>query len=92
MLPVDVAVARVSERVLDGGHDVPERKIRDRYDRLWALVASARDAADRTDFYDNSSAAKPFRPVAEYERGILIGEPGWPSWTPVVLTGGDKKP
>ena len=87
MVPVDVAVARVSERVQHGGHDVPEPKIRARYDRLWVLTANARDPADRTDFYDNSSAAKPFRAVAEYERGILIGEATWPSWSPVALTG-----
>lgn len=87
LIPVDLAVARVSERVRDGGHDVPEQKIRDRYDRLWALVASARDTADRADFYDNSTAAKPFRLIAEYERGLLIGEPRWPTWAPVALTG-----
>ena len=91
MLPVDVAVARVFERVQHGGHDVPEPKIRARYDRLWGLIAKARDAADRTDFYDNSSAARPFRAVAEYERGILIGEPTWPSWSPVALTGRRSK-
>jgi len=87
MLPVDVAVARVFERVQHGGHDVPEPKIRARYDRLWGLIANARDTADRTDFYDNSSAARPFRAVAEYEQGILIGEATWPSWAPVALTG-----
>ncbi len=85
MLPVDVAVARVAERVLLGGHDVPEQKIRDRYERLWPLVVSARATADRTEFLDNSAAATPYRTVAEYERGLLIGEAAWPAWSPAAL-------
>ena len=86
LVPVDVAVKRVAERVRHGGHSVPEQKIRERYARLWDLVARARIAADRVDFLDNSSAAKPFRRVAAYERGLLIGAPTWPAWTPTALT------
>ena len=33
--------SRASHRVNAGGHDVPEHKIRERYQRLWALVAAA---------------------------------------------------
>lgn len=86
LLPVDVAVKRVAERVQYGGHAVPEQKIRERYVRLWDLVARARATADRVEFLDNSSAANPFRRVAVYERGLLIGEPAWPAWTPTALT------
>ncbi|MGV8881141.1 MAG: AAA family ATPase [Rhodoglobus sp.] len=86
LLPVEVAVARVNERVLQGGHSVPERKIRERYDRLWDLVARARVTADRSSFYDNSKAENAFNRVARYEHGLLIGEPDWPAWTPSALT------
>lgn len=86
MLPADVAVRRVSERVqYDAGHDVPEEKIRQRYERLWSLIAIARSRADRADFYDNSLAERPFRHVAEYQNGLAIGEPSWPEWTPLTL-------
>lgn len=85
LLPVDAAVSRVAERVRDGGHDVPEEKIRQRYARLWDLVARARAIADRTVFFDNSAASSPFRRVAAYERGRLVGEPAWPWWVPPVL-------
>lgn len=34
MVPVELTVQRVRERVRRGGHDVPESKIRDRYERL----------------------------------------------------------
>lgn len=88
LLPVDVTVARVAERVGLGGHDVPEQKIRERYDRLWGLVARARAIADRADFFDNSIAGQPFRLVSRYERGLVIGRPRWPSWTPTELTSG----
>ena len=38
MLPEDDAVARVEKRVSQGGHAVPEAKIRSRYQRLWVNV------------------------------------------------------
>lgn len=86
MVPVEVSVRRVAERVNHGGHDVPEQKVRERYERLWALVALARETADSTEFLDNSTAAAPFRRVALYERGLLVSEPSWPDWTPSALT------
>lgn len=87
LVPESLPVARVAVRVAQGGHDVPEQKIRERYARLWPLVAAARDLADRATFYDNSRAASPFRVVATYERGRLVGEPSWPAWTPKALLG-----
>lgn len=86
LLPIDAAVNRVAERVQHGGHDVPEQKIRERHARLWDLIADARSVADRAEFFDNSSAKRPFRRVAEYERGRIVGEPGWPVWAPATLT------
>jgi predicted ABC-type ATPase len=86
LIPVDVAVRRVAERVqYDGGHDVPELKIRERYARLWDLVAQARNSVDRAEFFDNSSAEHPFCRVAEYQHGLRIGELDWPLWTPAML-------
>lgn len=86
LVPADLAVARVAERVRRGGHQVPEEKIRERYARLLRLVVDARAMADRSTFYDNSRARMPFRLVATYERGRLVGEADWPAWTPTVLT------
>lgn len=85
LAPDAVLVARVAGRVAQGGHDVPEHKIHERYARLWPLVAAARGLADRTTFYDNTRAASPFRVVATYERGRLVGDPSWPAWTPLAL-------
>lgn len=85
LVPASLPIERVAGRVAQGGHDVPEHKIRERYARLWPLVAAARDLADRTTFYDNSRARRPFRIVVSYERGRPVGEPAWPTWTPRSL-------
>ena len=85
LVPEDTTVGRVRHRVQRGGHDVPEVKIRERYHRLWALVAQARELAERTRVYDNSLAHAPFRLVATYEHGQPIGDATWPTWTPAEL-------
>ncbi len=85
MVPASLPVARVACRVAHGGHDVPEQKVLDRYHRLWPLLAAARAVTARTTFYDNTRAAAPFRVVARYERGQLVGVPEWPRWTPADL-------
>lgn len=87
LIPSSLPVARVAGRVAQGGHDVPETKVRERFERLWALVAQARDLAGRATFYDNSRASRPFRVVADYERGRLIGRAAWPPWTAEALLG-----
>lgn len=74
IVPEDLAVARVADRVTHGGHGVPEEKIRTRYRRLWGCVQRAVELADETRVYDNSKAAAPFRLVAQYRSGILLGQ------------------
>lgn len=86
LVPEDVTVLRVGHRVRSGGHDVPEGKIRERYARLWDLVVEARGLVHRAEFYDNSSARTPFRLVATYDQGLLVGSGSWPSWAPAALT------
>lgn len=85
IVPEETTVGRVEHRVRHGGHTVPEDKIRARYQRLWALVAQARELAERSRIYDNSNARHPFREVAVYERGLLVGQADWPAWTPAAL-------
>ncbi|MGB4780206.1 hypothetical protein [Microbacterium sp.] len=85
IVPVELTVQRVRERVRRGGHSAPEEKIRQRYDRLWDHVAEAIPIADVTEVLDNSRAGTPFRLCASFERGALIGSPSWPAWTPPAL-------
>ena len=85
IVPVELAVQRVLERVRRGGHEVPEQKIRDRYARLWVHLGAAIRIADLTTVLDNGSAHAPFRVCASFEHGVLIGYPSWPKWTPRAL-------
>lgn len=87
IVPVDLSVARVAQRVVDGGHDVPEDKIRQRYQRLWAHVAEAIDVAYEARVYDSSGqTGRDFVEVARYQYGTLLGDPRWPDWAPTDLS------
>jgi predicted ABC-type ATPase len=85
LVPENLAVERVADRAQVGGHLVPEEKIRGRFARLWGLVAQARDMVDRAEFFDNASLDQPFRRVAVYEYGQVVGTPDWPAWTPSAI-------
>jgi predicted ABC-type ATPase len=84
LIPEDLAVLRVRLRVEAGGHDVPEHKIRERYQRLWNLVAIAAMRTEFATFYDNSTVKGP-RIVAQVAGGFVVGSPAWPTWTPAEL-------
>jgi predicted ABC-type ATPase len=84
LVPEDLAVERVKRRVLHGGHDVPEDKIRERHRRLWTLVTTAIELADSTTIYDNSQRRGP-RIVAQLNSGVMVGSPSWPAWAPEQL-------
>lgn len=86
IVPEDLAVARVEDRVANGGHAVPEEKIRSRHQRLWRHLAEATGIADETHVYDNTSARTPFKPVALFRAGTLARQPQWPTWAPPELT------
>jgi predicted ABC-type ATPase len=81
LVPEELAVRRVAYRVQAGGHDVPEHKIRERYRRLWRLVAQAIALADRAVVYDNSPSAGPVK-IADFFGGLPIGAATWPEWAP----------
>lgn len=84
LIPEDLAVERVKHRVRAGGHDVPERKIRERHSRLWQFVVDAIVKADLATVYDNSRLEGPHI-IAQFSGGDLVGAVNWPAWTPEVL-------
>ena len=57
----DLAVARVAARIDEGGHPVPESKIRQRFDRNAPLIRQAALLADRAMIFDASALNE--RPV-----------------------------
>jgi predicted ABC-type ATPase len=68
----DLSVARVAHRVDAGGHDVPENKIRERFDRSGPLIRKAVLFADEGLVYDNSRAALPPDLILHFRQGSLV--------------------
>lgn len=83
-IPAGLAVHRVRYRVVAGGHDVPPRKVSERWERLWPLVAGAIQRADRAEVWDNSRHDVTDK-VAEFVGGLLASPPRWPDWVPPAL-------
>jgi predicted ABC-type ATPase len=52
---VELNLARIAERVLRGGHDVPEADVRRRYTRSFQHLPIAMMRADETILFDNST-------------------------------------
>lgn len=67
----ELSVKRVARRVDQGGHPVPEDKIRQRYERNQPLIREAVKMADRAYLYDNSAKAKGHARVANFKNGEL---------------------
>lgn len=85
LIPEELAVQRVEVRVETGGHAVPEEKVRARFHRLWRLLRQAIELVEEARVLDNSRAATPFRPVARFSDGRLLGPASWPPWAPAEL-------
>lgn len=54
LCPLDLAKARVRQRVAEGGHDIPEAIQERRFPRSFANIAPLARMADETWLYDNS--------------------------------------
>ncbi|MDW9481348.1 hypothetical protein GOB57_22130 [Sinorhizobium meliloti] len=79
----DLSVARVKGRAVEGGHDVPEEKIRARYTRSQPLIREAILRADRGMgmVFDNSRLNEPPRQVLAFANGRLLqAAPRLPDW------------
>lgn len=78
----DLSIARVMQRVEEGGHDVPDGKLLGRYPRTLANLRDAIPIVDEAFLFDNSSDQDPFRQIAAYLEGQVVRrvEP-LPAWT-----------
>jgi len=85
IVPMELSVARVANQVDNGGHSVPVDKVRARFVRVWPLVAEAIGLAQEATVYDNSSAVRPHRIVAQFISGRSFGDVVWPWWAPPEL-------
>lgn len=77
-----LSIARVHQRTLAGGHDIPDAKLRARFPRTLANLRAAVGVVDDAFVFDNSSFDAPYRAVAVFERGRLVSRhPPLPAWT-----------
>lgn len=77
----DLSVARVGARVEEGGHIVPEDKIRARYARGAPFIRAAVLKADRGMVFDNSRLNRPPSHCLTFANGRLtLAVPRLPGW------------
>jgi len=91
----DLHVAPVKARVRQGGHDIPEALIRERYERSLLNLIALLPSLTELRLYDNSAEADPASGVAPQPRlilhlrvGVVVDPPdlsGTPEWArPIV--------
>jgi len=77
----DLSVARVGSRIGEGGHAVPEQKIRDRYVRQGPLIREAMLLSDQGHVYDNSGLNAPPERIIGFVAGrVTFAQPEVPVW------------
>jgi predicted ABC-type ATPase len=69
---VEMSIARVTQRVLNGGHDVPDEKLLARFGRTQKNAVKALAMADAGLVFDNSDPGSPFRWVETWEAGRCV--------------------
>ena len=82
----EINAARVARRVLQGGHEVPIRKIVDRWARSIANAASVAAEVDRFYVYDNSVDDRDAQLVLRVADGRVVKAYGdVPAWAGPIL-------
>ena len=78
--------ARISQRVEEGGHHVPDEKVETRIPRLINNIKTAIPLCDQVRLLDNSSADDPFRVVATIRNGCTENhQTPLPDWVSGLL-------
>ena len=81
---------RVLQRVLEGGHDVPENKILTRFSRSLDLLKKALPHTDRAYLFYNSSNKPELIAEVTYGNTLRFTETDVPGWAASLVTGEEK--
>lgn len=82
----ELNIARVAQRVLDGGHRVPEDRIRSRIPRTLDNVKAAIPLCDEVYVLDNSRLDEPFKRVMTWVNGqVSMNCKALPEWAEKLL-------
>lgn len=80
------SIERVAMRVSQGGHDVPDEKLRARFPRTMQNLREACLRLPHVLIYDNSDLSTPYRHVATFENGALTHLAGAiPEWLRAIV-------
>ena len=78
--------ARITQRVEEGGHTVPEDKVVSRIPRTMQNIKTALSLADKAYLLDNSDYIKPFQLVAKIDQGqVTTTSTTLPDWATYLL-------
>jgi predicted ABC-type ATPase len=77
-----INIGRVQQRVIEGGHNVPEDRIEKRYKESLELLPAIIPLCHRVFLFDNSSKEKNIQPVAEIndKKELIIKTTQLPWW------------
>ena len=64
-------LARVAQRMSEGGHAVPDEKVKARIPRVLQLIKQVLPLCDQASILDNSRADNPFQQIAVIRNGCL---------------------
>jgi predicted ABC-type ATPase len=80
------SLERVAMRVSQGGHNVPDEKLKARFPRTLANLRQAVKRLPHVLVYDNSDLRRPYRLVAAFEHGMaeMLEQP-LPAWLRPVI-------
>ena len=73
----DINIERVKKRVSEGGHDVPEEKLRARYERSMKNLPALSAISDEIYIYDNTVTPKLVSAIIDGERYTADDAPEW---------------
>ena len=89
---VSLNKARISQRIAQGGHAVPDDKVEQRIPRLLHNLATVMPLCDNVYLLDNSSADEPFRLVSVITGGQRVDQTSpLPKWAKILLNPGDLR-
>ncbi len=84
----EINAARVAKRMLEGGHEVPIRKVIDRWGRSISSCAAVARSIDRLYLYDNSIDGRPPQIILRAKSGYIekqyVAPPEWAS--PILVS------
>ena len=78
--------ARVSQRVVEGGHHVPDEKVVSRIPRLLENIKTIIPMCDQVRALDNSSSLNPFELVFTIRNGDVVKHITQPRWAEYLLS------